>query len=588
MASATDDSGGTLSWNVTLGEGNNSVLLRAVDSVGNTQAPPYTTMYSVVDTVKPAVGLTTRPPLPVTNVTNVNTTVVCVNVDDATAITASLYVDGVRVAVNSDNKACTNASVLADGVHVVTATAVDDAGNAANAPPLSLLVDTVAPAVVLTSTLSTRCGSSDTTPVIVCPLPTSAAFTAACAPAPAVTSSSSSPSSSSSSSTPSSPSSVTVSTSACWAQWSLAALDTSGCGHSVTSVDQLTWNNVDSGGPGRLDLAALIPNKTAQYTLYARAVDAAGNVGPTQTLSWWVDPAPPQPPTLVSHPLEITVSTAASFWFNVSSSASPGQLRLAYTLSVAAGGTGEWRVLEVRGPMPTTDAVANVSLTNLSGGTRYQIAVSSVSQAGVACVNPVVYTWQVLPSEPSVRVVSQPQRNSGTSRPSFIFAAVWAGPSPPGGDVVRFEVLLLGDANLGEFHTPAVCNPAKLGTLAMLDCVGDGCNGTSCSYTVVLSESPGTSQPYTLQVRTVFAGTPGDVTTLQWVYQRCAVNQFAVLANGSDSVSCVPCPPGGDCASGVSNAVVDAAALSNSVDPSGFAGVVFQTTVAAMVSSGVE
>ena len=62
-------------------------------------------------------------------------------------------------------------------------------------------------------------------------------------------------------------------------------------------------------------------------------------------------------------------------------------------------------------------------------------------------------------------------------------------------------MLLLGDADLGAFHVPPVCDSERADALSQRDCVDAGCDATGCNYTVVLSQAKGHSQAYTLQVR---------------------------------------------------------------------------------------
>ena len=69
-------------------------------------------------------------------------------------------------------------------------------------------------------------------------------------------------------------------------------------------------------------------------------------------------------------------------------------------------------------------------------------------------------------------------------------------------------------------------------------------------------QAAGTLQAYNLQVRTRLYASAGAETTLLWSYHRCSLSQYAQLS-GYDTVACLPCPAGGDCASGTTSAASD-------------------------------
>ena len=86
------------------------------------------------------------------------------------------------------------------------------------------------------------------------------------------------------------------------------------------------------------------------------------------------------------------------------------------------------------------------------------------------------------------QVLSQPSADSGSPRPEFVFAADWGSSPPDGAENVTFEMLLLGDADLGSFHAPPTCDPARINAASQKDCVDAGCSSVSCSYFVTLSQ----------------------------------------------------------------------------------------------------
>ena len=65
---------------------------------------------------------------------------------------------------------------------------------------------------------------------------------------------------------------------------------------------------------------------------------------------------------------------------------------------------------------------------------------------------------------------------------------------------VTFQMLLLSDADLGQFHDPPLCDESRAGTAAQRDCVMAGCSSTSCDYYLGLTQASGSSQAHTLQV----------------------------------------------------------------------------------------
>ena len=60
------------------------------------------------------------------------------------------------------------------------------------------------------------------------------------------------------------------------------------------------------------------------FELLTMARDSAGNADSEQTLEWWVDATPPQPPILASVPSGVSTSNTAVFSFKLSGDTSPG------------------------------------------------------------------------------------------------------------------------------------------------------------------------------------------------------------------------------------------------------------------------
>ena len=229
-------------------------------------------------------------------------------------------------------------------------------------------------------------------------------------------------------------------------------------------------------------------------------------------------------------------------------------------------GDGEVYVLPSRpsipDPEPTNNDPVKLSIDGLASDAVYTLRLWTRSLSGLLSDNSTTFTWQVLAAAPSVAVLLRPDSNSGSSRPRFQFAANIGGGSfvndtkSPNGrsssglsSIVAnatFEMLLLLDPDLGTFHSPPVCDASRADSSSQRDCVEAGCSATGCNYSVQLSQARGTLQAYTLQVRARLFSSTGPETTLLWSYDRCSASEFAVFS-GVDTVTCEPCPAGGDC-----------------------------------------
>ena len=155
----------------------------------------------------------------------------------------------------------------------------------------------------------------------------------------------------------------------------------------------------------------------------------------------------------------------------------------------------------VSNPAPTNNDPVELSLSGLQADRKYTILISARSQAGLSSATATSVSWQFLASAPSVAVRLRPDLVSGASRPAFQFVADW-GTSQVGGQAnVTFQMLLLGDPDLGTYHTPPVCDPTRANSASQKDCVSPGCTSELCNYTTQLTLAPGKSQAYTLQVR---------------------------------------------------------------------------------------
>ena len=477
--------------------------VRGVDGAGNVQPAPYDSVTTTVDTVAPIVvveaitGTALTAPAARLLFTNNATTELCVSVNDASPCTAVVTVtdgggvsNGGPVVVTAPRNASTFcdftgiATVAAEGNHTVTAVATDAAGNAAVPATTWFIFDQTPPQLVSARTSMTDCVSAVVAgvDVVSCRSSSASLFSASCVPAAGDSSRAVSP---------------------CAVQWALvASLSTAGCVVDTASsggVGALTWTELPSG-VSTLNLtsrvAALVDaSPTTHFSLRVRPIDRAGNVGEVTTHEWWVDVAPPPPPTVVSGPDEVGVATTATFTLKVTDgNASPGQLSLNYTLFVAnravtlVGGNPV-----VPPPVPVNSAPTTVSLTGLTAGTVYSIVFGSITQSGVVSVNVTQMTWRVLATAPAVTVLSHPDASSGSRRPVFEFQAAWGDVDPAGAEgAVRFQMLLLNDVDLGQYHYPAICNATRLVSASHRDCVNSNCSATYCKYSLYLL-SPGVS-----------------------------------------------------------------------------------------------
>ena len=175
--------------------------------------------------------------------------------------------------------------------------------------------------------------------------------------------------------------------------------------------------------------------------------------------------------------------------------------------------------------------------------------IYSVTQAGVMSSRPVTFSWHVLLSAPSVRVLSRPDAVSGSAVAAFTLSTDWGTQAVTRGMAaesasVTYQALLLSDNTLGSFHTPPSCADVVVGVgTSHRDCLQcDNTTDATCVYYVALSRTivpPLTQslQSFTLQVHAVLFDTAGQVTTLQWQYLRCSQTEYGVVS-GNDTLRC--------------------------------------------------
>lgn len=146
-----------------LSEAQHTVTATATDRAGNVSGAASTTF--TVDKTPPGVPVITAP----TGVTNDATPTVVGTTDVGT--TVQVFVDGVFVgnatADASGNWSYTLTTALSDGTHQLSASAIDTAGNAsAQSMPVTVVIDTQAPAAPLVLTPGAGTATNQATPTV--------------------------------------------------------------------------------------------------------------------------------------------------------------------------------------------------------------------------------------------------------------------------------------------------------------------------------------------------------------------------------------------------------------------------------------
>ena len=75
---------------------------------------------------------------------------------------------------------------------------------------------------------------------------------------------------------------------------------------------------------------------------------------------------------------------------------------------------------------------------------------------------------------------------------------------------------------------------------------GGTCTGGGCNYSYTLPS--GKAAAYTVQFRAALSGAAGDPTAASFSYVQCDSSHYADIDEADGAVTCLPCPPGGNCA----------------------------------------
>ncbi len=522
-------------------DGPHTVTLLVVDAAGNAASP--LSLSFTVDTAAPLL-LPTRLPGTFTNRAAVT---VCVQVTDASASNWTLLVDGVE-AVRGVQTPCIDETLTGEGNHSLTVRAADSAGNTAAFTAYTLL-DTLRPVVTASLVLGRGCtvNTAGAVPaVVVCGAANVAVVNASCA------------SSSTSSSVAMPMSGMLESPCALLFQLSSETV-------SVLDVQRRCIVARNQSLEGRWDpvqdtLMTIATDGQPLHRLRVVSRDDALNYGAVEELEFWVDTARPLTPTLRTVPAVVSLLEEETLSVEVQDD-SPGEVSFVWTLECASDATVP-RVSGVAAALPVdTDATrtwrGSIVLSSLRPPLQYRLSVSARDQAGWTSPAAAVYRWRVVAAVPSVALRDAVVDVSGLSRPTIVLRAVLGGVVEPH---AQFEVQLLPPPGVVSAAAITawtdVCAAMRAGAA---DGTGSGngtggfndtgaclaqCSGAACPFTT----APLTPGRWTLRARAVLLQAVGaDVLTVSWEYRRCSAVEFAVLTvNGS--VSCHPCPAGGDCA----------------------------------------
>ena len=108
---------------------------------------------------------------------------------------------------------------------------------------------------------------------------------------------------------------------------------------------------------------------------------------------------------------------------------------------VSLSNTSTAMVAAVPDPTPSNNDITRVTISGLTSGNTYSIAVWCISQAGIASAVPATLSWQVVPSAPDAVAIDKPDANSGSAQPMFTFGVQWVNSSVPTGAAnITFQV----------------------------------------------------------------------------------------------------------------------------------------------------
>jgi hypothetical protein len=514
----------------------------AVDAAGNAQSAQFDNVTVVVDTVAPVIGVVQ--PLP--RFTNASMATLCVNVTDASPINVSIVVGAAVSATNLSASSlsadrCWLLNMTMDGNRSVVVAAFDAAGNAA-ALSLWTLLDRRPPNVtsirVLAPCVADVCGSGDASSLeLWC----------------------------NSSSTVGVASTNGTEEAPCSIQWAVvlnATVDTGSClGSTSLAVAAMSnWTSLPAAPvpvtllPTADVAASVLPRGVkadGRFDVYLRAVDAAGNTGPLVTHVLWVDSTPPPPPVLNTTLVGIALAAPAVAKFDIVAALddSPGTVTLWYRHRVGndyVSGADFVRVPrdDVEGSL-AGGVRARLYLGDLLTNAEHTLVVRTHDVLNRQSAN-VTHSWWVLAAAPSVIVLQRPAGDSPRSEPSFVFkSSMSAAESARLDTSLSFEVQLDGSAGvLGTWHDPCAFEVNADRVACQRNCSAD--SGTAgCRYHLRLSASGS----YALLIRVRALGVAGNATLVRWRYVVCSQLEFSQLDAADDSVTCMPCPEGGNCAS---------------------------------------
>ena len=272
--------GGSWSTSATwpgLFDGTHVFEVQGVDAAGNVQPPPYANQSCIVDTVSPIAslwapvgGVHAVVPLYMPNASQP----VCIAAVDSSPVTVGLLLDGAPAPMNQFTS-CGVAITTAEGNHTLTGFAIDAAGNPSASVTTWFVTDFQAPGHVFQRLVTADCVTIDG--LTACNSSVSAVFQVQC-----------------------NDTSVGV-IAPCFVEWAVQRY--AGAASCVLPSTVNTWTSLGSEqGVVNMttDVAAYVAeNPVVRFEVFARAYDAAGNLGVVSSFEWWVDTSPPLPPIIV-------------------------------------------------------------------------------------------------------------------------------------------------------------------------------------------------------------------------------------------------------------------------------------------------
>jgi hypothetical protein len=494
---------------------NYSLELRGIDSAGNVQLVPDAVVF-YYDAAIPVVSV--APGFAV--VSNATSRFVSFTVSDVAPVTLSLTPGaGVTLAATTllAPYVVSMSSGTSDGQYSFSFRAADAAGNVQlSASTVSWTLDRTPPAVHLVSTPPMyRLGTASSSTVL---------------------------------------SAICTDLNKCFLQYTLTvlAIPTGGCMNSAALLAAVTFNDgASSRMPGvsyTLPANALFtvtPSSDGKFQVVFVPIDAAGNTGPSASVTWVIDTVAPLAPVFVSAPRAVDSASARNFTV---APGNPGQDDdslggIFYEFLLDSGAT--WTPTT---PTPVSGVGPHAfSAPPLSEGT-HSIRVRVRDTSG-NIGPPVWMSWQVESSTPHTVITLQPAPVIGVSIAYFLVQSQ----SRTTNELLRYSKFQVDTGGVNGFsdvsckrnRTIAYAENEMLPGTASYDAGSSNATTGACVVGVLLSAT-GT---HTFQIRAVTAAGVADVSPVvtTFVYAHCASTQYAAILSATGALTCTNCAVGADC-----------------------------------------